>query len=210
MTVKDTVLDPVCGMSVNPETAKHEAEHHGHRYLFCGPRCRERFVAEPGRFLAPEQPPRPVSESGQWTCPMHPEVLRDDPGPCPLCGMVLEPLVPQATEEANPELADMTRRFWACLALSAPLVLLEMGGHLAGLGTHVAVWAQFVLASLAVVWGGGPFFVRGWESVKARHLNMFSLIALGTGVAYGYSVVAALAPGLFPASMRDPDGMVPL
>ncbi len=210
MMVKDTVLDPVCGMSVDPETARHEAAHHGHRYVFCGPRCRERFVAEPDRFLTPAPSSPQISESGQWTCPMHPEVLRDEPGPCPLCGMALEPLVPQATQEENPELADMTRRFWACLALSLPLVLLTMGGHLAGLGTHIAVWAQFVLASLAVVWGGAPFFVRGWESVKARHLNMFSLIALGTGVAYGYSVVAALAPGLFPASMRDGDGMVPL
>jgi Cu+-exporting ATPase len=151
-----------------------------------------------------------ASESGRWTCPMHPQVLRDGPGPCPLCGMALEPLVPQATQGENPELADMTRRFWACLALSLPLVILEMGGPLAGLGTHVAVWAQLILASLAVVWGGGRFFARGWESVRARHLNMFSLIALGTGVAYGYSVLGALAPGLFPASMRDGDGMVPL
>jgi P-type Cu+ transporter len=175
MTVKDTVRDPVCGISV-----------------------------------APEPPPPPIFESGRWTCPMHPGVLRDGPGACPLCGMALEPLVPHATQEDNPELADMTRRFWACLALSLPLVLLTMGGHLAGLGTHIAVWAQFVLASLAVLWGGAPFFARGWESLKARHLNMFSLIALGTGVAYGYSVVATLAPGLFPASMRDGDGMVPL
>ncbi|HEY1795458.1 MAG TPA: heavy metal translocating P-type ATPase [Stellaceae bacterium] len=192
MTVKDTVLDPVCGMSVDPAAAKHEAEHHGHRYVFCSLRCRERFVAEPHRFLSAEPAPPPVSESGRWTCPMHPEVLRNEPGPCPLCGMALEPLVPQATPKENPELADMTRRFWSCLALSAPLVLLTMGGHLAGLGTHIAVWAQFILASLAVVWGGAPFFVRGWESVKGRHLNMFSLIALGTGVAYGYSVAAML------------------
>jgi Cu+-exporting ATPase len=207
MTVKDTVLDPVCGMSVDPETARHEAEHDGHRHVFCSARCRERFVAEPDRFLAP---PPPFAESGRWTCPMHPEILRDEPGACPLCGMALEPLVPHATQEENPELAEMTRRFWASLALSLPLVLLAMGGHLAGLGTHVAVWVQFVLASLAVVWGGAPFFVRGWESLKARHLNMFSLIALGTGVAYGYSVAAALAPGLFPVSTRDRDGVVPL
>ena len=122
---------------------------------------------------------------------MHPQVERDGPGACPLCGMALEPLVP--AEGVNPELRDMTRRFWACLVLSAPLVLLAMGGHLAGFGAPVAVWAQFVLASLAVLWGGAPFFARGWDSVKSGHLNMFTLIALGTGAAYGYSVVAALA-----------------
>ncbi|HEX3881105.1 MAG TPA: heavy metal translocating P-type ATPase [Stellaceae bacterium] len=193
MSVKETVLDPVCGMTVDPAAARHHAEHEGRNHFFCGPRCRERFIADPRRFLAPA--PSAQSESGKWTCPMHPEIERDEPGPCPLCGMALEPLVPTAGAGANPELREMTLRFWACLALSAPLVLLAMGEHFAGFGGQVAVWAQFVLASLAVLWGGAPFFRRGWDSVKSRHLNMFSLIALGTGIAYGYSVAAALFGG---------------
>ncbi len=202
--------DPVCGMSVDPATAQYRAEHSGREYVFCGPRCRERFLAEPARFAAATTPPAPtaVSEGTRWTCPMHPEVVRDEPGPCPLCGMALEPMTPATgAEEENPELADMRRRFWTALALSAPLVMLAMLGPLVG-GAHG--WIEFALATPVVVWAGAPFFARGWQSLVNRHLNMFSLIALGTGVAYVYSLAALLAPGIFPSSFRGPDGQVPV
>jgi Cu+-exporting ATPase len=201
--------DPVCGMTVDPTAAPDRADHQGRRYFFCGARCRERFAAEPERYLTPGPTSPAQPATGTWTCPMHPDIVKDAPGACPLCGMALEPAMP-ATAADNPELRDMTRRFWGALALSAPLVGLAMGEHFADLGTHVAVWPQSILASIAVLWGGAPFFRRGWDSLLARHLNMFTLIALGTGIAYGYSLVAALVPGIFPASFRGGDGRVPL
>jgi P-type Cu+ transporter len=205
-----TARDPVCGMTIDPTAATDRADHQGRRYFFCGPRCRERFAAEPERYLAPG-PTRPTQPAtGAWTCPMHPDIVEDAPGACPLCGMALEPAMPGAVAADNPELRDMTRRFWGALALSAPLVGLAMAEHFADLGTYVAVWPQLILASIAVLWGGAPFFRRGWDSLLARHLNMFTLIALGTGIAYGYSLVAALVPGIFPASFRGDDGRVPL
>ena len=143
-----------------------------------------------------------AAPGAEWTCPMHPEIMRDAPGSCPICGMALEPVTPSAAVQDNPELADMTRRFWVTAALALPLLVIAMAGG--------AVWLQLVLATPAVVWGGAPFFARGWESLKNRSLNMFTLIALGTGVAYLYSLVAALAPGIFPASFRMSDGGVPL
>ena len=212
-TDPQTVRDPVCGMTVNPVTARHHAEHAGTRYYFCGARCRERFVADPQHFLAPEPGPQaetPPSRSGKWTCPMHPEIVRDEPGACPLCGMALEPMVPTADTPDNPELRDMTRRFWVAVAASVPLVVLAMGGHFLHFGAGIAVWVQLALASVAVLWAGAPFFRRFGESIASRHLNMFTLIGLGTGIAYGYSLVAALAPGLFPANFREADGSVPL
>jgi Cu+-exporting ATPase len=210
------VTDPVCGMSVDPATARHRAEYAGRSYFFCGARCRERFVAEPGRFLGDQPAPSPtVPEGTPWTCPMHPEIVRDEPGSCPICGMALEPMTPTAGEESNPELADMTRRFWVGAALSLPLLVLAMGEHLVhgwhqALTSPPAIWAQLVLATPVVLWGGAPFFVRGWQSVINRHPNMFTLIALGTGVAYLYSVVAAVAPGIFPDTFRSPQGGVPV
>ena len=210
--------DPVCGMSVDPATAQHRAEHEGHQYLFCSAKCRERFVAEPARYLtpAPVQPP-PHAQAGKvlWTCPMHPQIVREEPGSCPICGMALEPMTPTAEAE-NPELRDMTRRFWVSLALSVPLLAMVMAEHFAKatidalIPPHLAVWVQLILATPAVLWGGWPFFQRGWASFVSRRLNMFSLIALGTGVAYVYSLVAALAPGIFPDSFRGPHGEVPL
>src|SRR5947209_8933097 len=147
----------------------------------------------------------------EYTCPMHPEIVRDAPGSCPICGMALERMTPAAGEEGNPELADMTRRFWVAAALSIPLLGMAMGGHsLAMLSPRIMAWLQLALATPAVLWGGWPFFERGWASLKNRSLNMFTLIALGTGVAYLYSVVAAVMPGVFPASFRSPDGGVPL
>jgi P-type Cu+ transporter len=203
-----SVTDPVCRMSVDPATARHRVEHAGQEYFFCGARCREKFVAEPERFLAPGPASTPAAGSGPWTCPMHPEVVRDAPGPCPICGMALEPLHPTAAgDEQNPELADMTRRFWAGLVFSVPLLALAMSGVM---HSRVAIWVQFALATPVVLWAGAPFFRRGWDSVVRGRLNMFTLIALGTGVAYAYSLVATLAPGIFPASFRMPEGGVPV
>jgi heavy metal translocating P-type ATPase len=206
------VTDPVCGMKVNPATAKHRFDWQGQTYLFCCARCRERFVAEPARFLQPAEPaPPPVVAPGTiWTCPMHPEVRQDRPGTCPLCGMALEPALPTAEAGPNPELRDMSRRFWIGLILCAPVFVLAMSGMSgqAALG-RFDPWIQFLLATPVVIWAGAPFFVRGWHSVLNRSLNMFSLIALGVGTAFLYSVAALLAPFLFPPGFRDPDGTVP-
>src|SRR6516165_12424699 len=209
--------DPVCGMTVDPATAKQRAEHAGHSYFFCSARCRERFTTEPARYLTPSAvAPQPAAGEALWTCPMHPQIVREAPGSCPICGMALEPLVPAAGEPANPELRDMTRRFWVGVALSLPLLVMVMADHLAKpaldalIAPRSAVWIQLILATPAVLWGGWPFFRRGWASLVNRRLNMFTLIALGTGVAYFYSLVAALAPGIFPQSFRTPDGEVAL
>ena len=209
--------DPVCGMSVDPATALHRAEHAGRAYFFCGARCRERFLADPERFTTGDRAGErlsgtPVAAGMKWTCPMHPEIVRDGPGACPICGMALEPMMPAGDEDAeNPELRDMTRRFWVAAALSAPLLALAMGGHsVTILAPRAMAWLQLALATPAVLWGGWPFIQRGWASLKNRSLNMFTLIALGTNVAYLYSVVAAIVPEIFPPSFRGPDGDVPL
>jgi P-type Cu+ transporter len=216
------VHDPVCGMTVDPARAKHRAEYAGHSYFFCSAKCREKFDAGPAHY-APS--PRggasgaaTFTNAGDvlWTCPMHPQIVRNGPGNCPICGMALEPMTPTAGDTANPELRDMTRRFWAGVALSVPLLAMAMAEHFdkpaldALLSPRLAVWVQLILGTPAVLWGGWPFFRRGWASIVNRRLNMFTLIALGTGVAYLYSLAAALAPGIFPASFRDPDGQVPL
>jgi len=208
----ERVRDPVCGMSVDPTRTRHRADHARQPYFFCGAKCRDRFVAEPARYLSEDQASREPAAAGmQWTCPMHPDIVRDAPGSCPICGMALEPMTPTAGEEAeNPELRDMTRRFWVAAALSVPLLVVAMGGHsVAMLPPGAMAWLQLALATPAVLWGGWPFFQRGWASLKNRSLNMFTLIALGTGVAYLYSVVAAVAPGIFAVSFRSPDGGVP-
>jgi len=200
-------------MDVDPHTAKHRAEHGGRTYYFCSARCRERFVAEPAKFLAHETAKaEPVPEGTIYTCPMHPQIRQVGPGSCPICGMALEPLMVTAETGPNPELVDMTRRFWIGLALSIPVVALEMGGHITNLhmllGQQLSNWLQFALATPVVLWAGWPFFVRGWNSVVTRNLNMFTLIALGTGVAWVYSVVATVAPGIFPPAFRGMDGSV--
>jgi len=209
--------DPVCGMTVDPATAKHRAEHAGDSYFFCSARCRERFTTEPARYLTPSTvAPQPAAGEALWTCPMHPQIVREAPGSCPICGMALEPLVPAAGEPANPELRYMTRRFWVGVALSLPLLAMAMTDHLAKpvldalIAPRSAVWIQLILATPAVLWGGWPFFRRGWASLVNRRLNMFTLIALGTGVAYLYSLVAVLAPGIFAPSFRTPQGEVAL
>jgi Cu+-exporting ATPase len=215
--VSGSVHDPVCGMSVDPAVSAHRAEHDGHSYFFCSTRCRERFNAEPARYLTPTAiAPSMASGDAQWTCPMHPQIVRAKPGSCPICGMALEPVVPAAGDAANPELRDMTRRFWVGVALSLPLLGMAMVDHVmkpaldALIAPQSSVWMQVILATPVVLWGGWPFFVRGWASLLNRRLNMFTLIALGTGVAYLYSLVAAVAPGIFPGSFRTPDDTVPL
>jgi Cu+-exporting ATPase len=205
-------------MAVDPANAKHRSEHAGHTYHFCGNRCRKRFEAEPARYLtsAPSEPVRRGGREALWTCPMHPQIVRKEPGSCPICGMALEPMTPATGDAANPEFRDMTRRFWAGVALSLPLVAIGLAEDLAKpaldalLAPRVAMWIQLLLGTPAVLWGGWPFFQRGWASIVNRRLNMFTLIALGTGVAYAYSLVAALAPGVFPPSFRTPDGEVPV
>ena len=206
-------IDPVCGMRVDPHTAKHRAEHAGRTYYFCSAGCRTKFEADPARYLQPgKDTAEPVPEGTIYTCPMHPEIRQVGPGSCPICGMALEPLTVTADAAPNEELADMTRRMWIGLALAIPVVVLEMGGHFLGLdrivGRTASNWAQLVLATPVVLWAGWPFFERGWRSVVTRNLNMFTLIAMGTGVAWTYSVVATVAPGIFPPAFRGHDGSV--
>ncbi|MHC2465319.1 heavy metal translocating P-type ATPase [Bradyrhizobium embrapense] len=204
-------IDPVCGMKVNPATAKHRFSYNGEEYLFCSGRCRERFEAEPEKYLKPREAEPPMPVGTIYTCPMHPEVRQVGPGSCPICGMALEPEQISLDDGPDPELIDMTRRFWIGLVLTLPVFVLEMGSHL-GLMDLVPMgwsnWISFVLATPVVLWAGAPFFVRGWQSVTTRNLNMFTLIAMGTGVAYVYSVVATLAPQLFPPAFRDMHGAV--
>ncbi|MEJ6011665.1 heavy metal translocating P-type ATPase [Novosphingobium aquae] len=205
-------LDPVCGMTVDPAKTAHHAEHAGHPYHFCSSGCRSKFVANPDQYLG-EHPPVDAPAGTIWTCPMHPEVRQDHPGACPICGMALEPAEVSIDDGPSPELLDMTRRFKIGLVLALPVFLLEMGGHIFPAIHHLvpmrlSVWIQLVLATPVVLWAGWPFFVRGWASLKTRNLNMFTLIAMGTGVAWLYSMVAALAPGLFPPAFRNSDGSV--
>jgi Cu+-exporting ATPase len=202
--------DPVCGMKVDPHTAKHRAAHEGRPYYFCSAGCKTKFEANPGQYLAKEKKPAPARPGAIYTCPMHPEVRQNGPGSCPLCGMALEPETVTLEEGPNPELADMQRRFWVGLVLTLPVLVLEMGAHLWGsfLRPQTSNWAQLALATPVVLWAGWPFFVRGWQSIVNRALNMFTLIAIGTGVAWLYSVVATLFPGAFPAAFRGHGGAV--
>jgi len=202
-------------MDVDPHATKHRADYGGRTYYFCSERCRERFVAEPVKYLTPQEAKaEAVPEGTIYTCPMHPEIRQVGPGSCPICGMALEPVMATAEAGPNPELIDMTRRFWIGVALTIPVVVLEMGGHLTGLrmmlGGQLSNWAQLILATPVVLWSGWPFFVRGWNSLLTRNLNMFTLIALGTGVAWLYSIIGTLAPDIFPAAFREMDGSVPV
>lgn len=209
----ETARDPVCGMTVKITPEALRLAHDGHTHYFCNPKCRDKFAAAPDTYLSPTAvKPVDVVAGTKWTCPMHPEIVRDAPGACPKCGMALEPMTPVAGGGPNPELADMTRRFVVGAALSAPVVALEMGGHLTGLhqwlSPQSANIAQMAFATPVVLWAGWPFFVRGWQSLVNRHLNMFTLIAMGTGIAWTYSVVATLAPGVFPEAFRMAGGAV--
>ena len=221
-------VDPVCGMTVTPERAAGSTTHEGTTYYFCGKSCLQRFTANPQAYTSDNTPepasaPAPAgaasatAAAAQWTCPMHPQILRDRPGSCPICGMSLEPVSPASVEgheEANAELVDMTRRFWTSTALTIPLLVIVMSDYLPGrplqrvLTPSAAGWLDLFLATPVVLWGGWPFFVRAAQSVVNRSLNMFTLIGLGVGVAYSYSLVATLLPGIFPPSFRDDSGTV--
>jgi Cu+-exporting ATPase len=252
-TGPSTDRDPVCGMSVNPATAKGGSHlHAGHTYYFCNPKCREKFVAHPEQYLAPERPaapapsgttyvcpmdpdvrqdhPGPCPKCGmalepeshapvtktEWVCPMHPQIVRDAPGTCPICGMALEPRTVVAEEAPSPELIEMKRRFWVSVPLAAAALFLSMSELIPGqpiqhaFGMTLSIWLQLVLATPVVLWGGWPFFQRGWASLVNRHLNMFTLIALGTGVAYLFSLFALLFPNALPAAFRMSTGMPPI
>jgi Cu+-exporting ATPase len=283
--------DPVCGMQVDPASARAKAEYGGKSYFFCCAGCAKKFEAAPEQYLQPRPTPSgpmltmispaaapaaPVrntvpmhpgaapaasasaaaapspkaavgdyicpmdpevhenkpgacpkcgmalepavpatpSTKTEYVCPMHPQIVRPEPGSCPICGMALEPRVVTAVEEENPELMSMTRRFWVSVALTAPILLAAMGAYLPGaplerlISVRALTWVELILATPVVLWGGWPFFVRGWQSIINRSLNMFTLIGLGVAVAYGYSLVAALAPGIFPPSFRDASGQV--
>jgi Cu+-exporting ATPase len=198
-------------MSVDPATAKHRAIHAGQDYFFCSAGCRAKFVADPSQYLVPSPPKPPEPPPGAiFTCPMHPEIRQQGPGSCPICGMALEPEQATADAAPNEELRDMTRRFWIGFALALPVFGLEMAGHVLNLhevlSARTSTWIQFALSTPVVLWAGWPFFVRAARSIATRNLNMFTLIAMGTGVAWGYSVVATLAPGLFPPAFRGGDG----
>jgi P-type Cu+ transporter len=255
--MKTAATDPVCGMRVDPATARFQLEHHGEKFYFCSAGCLEKFKREPAQYLETRKVPiaKPAPPSArkpaeapmyvcpmdpevrqprpgacpkcgmalepevaipptkvEYTCPMHPEIVRPGPGSCPICGMALEPRTVTAGEGENPELRDMTRRFWISVVLTVPLMFLAMSDMIPrqpvqhALSPQWIVWIEFLMATPVVLWGGWPFFQRGWASIKNRSSNMFTLIALGTGVAYIYSVIATLAPGIFPASFRGKSG----
>jgi P-type Cu+ transporter len=209
---KASVRDLVCGMSVDPATSKHSFEYRGETFHFCSAGCRSKFATDPEQYLGKSTAKAAVPEGTMYTCPMHPQIRQVGPGNCPICGMALEPEVASLDTPPNPELADMTRRFWVGLVLALPPFSLEMGGHLVGghgwVGQTLSNWIQLVFATPVVVWAGWPFFVRGWQSLVTRNLNMFTLIAMGTGVAYVYSLIGTVAPDIFPASFRGHDGAV--
>jgi len=217
----EQAVDPVCGMSVSIAETTPSLDHEGRKYYFCRPQCLERFRENPQQFIsslakpAVHEPEPATGASIEFTCPMHPEIVRDRPGSCPICGMALEPKTISAADEANPELDDMTRRFWISVVLTVPLLAIAMSDLIPGqplekiLSMRTAGWLEMALATPVVVWGGAPFFARAWQSVVTRNLNMFTLIGLGVGVAYVYSAVAQLFPQVFPASFRE-HGAVPV
>ncbi|MDA8423868.1 MAG: heavy metal translocating P-type ATPase [Nitrospiraceae bacterium] len=229
------VKDPVCGMTIEDKEAVGTSTHQGKTYSFCSTSCKEKFDKDPGAYAKEEaaegkkQSPgscptcsKPLipdelhthSAKAEWTCPMHPEIVRDAPGACPICGMALEPRTISADEQENPELINMTRRFKISVALSIPLIYIAMGGLIPAIapGKFIPMglleWLELIFATPVVLWGGWPFFVRGWQSIITWNPNMFTLIGLGTGVAYGYSIVAALLPHIFPPSFRGKGGEV--
>jgi len=212
------VIDPVCGMKVDPASTEHHALFEGTNHHFCSAGCKTKFVKDPPHYLhrstVTAEANSPMGAEGViWTCPMHPQIRQMGPGNCPICGMALEPLEPSIEEGPNPELVDMSRRFWVSAVLSVPLIVLTLGAEIFGwnlVPMDTSMWLQLALATPVVLWGGWPFFERFWASLKSRNLNMFTLIGLGVGVAYGYSVVATLAPGAFPMSLRAMGGLVPV
>ena len=211
-----TATDPVCGMKVDRATAKHLLRHEGHKHYFCSAGCKAKFEADPEKYEGPRPAEKPMPKGTLYTCPMHPEIVRDKPGSCPICGMALEPMgVPTGDEGPNPELIDFVRRFWVSAVLSIPLLVLTMGPMLGlplreWIGERTAVWLELVLASPVVLWAALPFFHRGWESIVNRSPNMWTLISIGVGTAYLYSLIAALFPDVFPHQFRGHGGTVPV
>ena len=210
-----TAKDPVCGMDVARASARHMSKHNGERFYFCSSRCEEKFATEPETYLDGRPAPEPMPEGTQYTCPMHPEIIEDGPTDCPLCGMALEPMgIPSADDGPNPELVDFRRRFWVGAILTVPLLVLTMGPYVGlgfvreFLGERATLWLELVLGTPVILWAGWPFFVRGVKSVINRSLNMFTLIGMGVGAAYLFSLVAVLVPGIFPDGFRDADGNV--
>jgi Cu+-exporting ATPase len=199
---------------VDPHSTTYRAQYEGKPYYFCSSGCQSKFMAEPAKYVEPKTAVKAeaVPEGTIYTCPMHPQIRQVGPGSCPICGMALEPVLATAETGPSHELVDMTRRFWIGLVLSLPVVALEMGGHLTGLSHYISQqtsnWIQMLLGTPVVLWAGWPFFVRGWQSLVSRNLNMFTLIAMGTGVAWVYSMVATLAPGVFPEAFRGHEGAV--
>ena len=213
-TAPGAAIDPVCGMTVDPATAKHRTETGGETVYFCSTGCKARFEADPAAYRGRKSAPPPARPGAIHTCPMHPEIRQMGPGACPICGMALEPETIAADSGPNPELADMSRRFWIALALTLPVFVLEMGGHLTGHmllhDRQVSDWVQLVFSAPVVIWAGWPFFARGWASVRSGRLNMFALIAMGVGASFAYSLAAVLAPSLFPPAFRDASGAPPV
>ncbi len=208
--------DPVCGMTVAPGAGKPTQEHGGHVYHFCSDSCHAKFVAASHEYLGERPAVEPTPEGTRYTCPMHPAIIRDEFGNCPLCGMALEPMgVPAGDTRPNPELADFTKRFWVSALCSVPLLLLAMGPMIGlpvrqWIGEAVATWMELALAIPVVLWAAIPFFKRGWSSVLNRSPNMWTLIAIGVGAAFAFSVTATIAPGIFPPSFRSLEGSVPV
>ncbi|TPI20622.1 heavy metal translocating P-type ATPase [Mesorhizobium sp. B4-1-1] len=209
-----SATDPVCGMNVDRASAKHFVRHEGQGFYFCSASCKGKFEAEPAKYLAGRPEPQPMPKGTQYTCPMHPEIVRDKPGSCPICGMALEPMgVPTGEEGPNPELVDFTRRFWVSAALSVPLLTIAMAPMLGFenlVDGRAKTWVELALASPVVLWAAFPFFHRGWESILNRSPNMWTLISLGVGAAYLFSLVATLFPDVFPHQFRGHDGAVPV
>ncbi|MCD2316908.1 heavy metal translocating P-type ATPase [Sphingomonas sp. IC-11] len=201
-------------MTVDPAATSHHARHDGEDYHFCSAGCRAKFVGDPERYLGDgPRPEREATPGAIWTCPMHPEIRQEDPGTCPICGMALEPEEPSLDDAPNPELVDFTRRFWVSAMLAVPLLVVSMVAEMLGLqivSPQASPWVQLALTAPIVLWAGKPFFERGWMSIRMRHLNMFTLIAIGVGAAFLYSLVATFAPGLFPPTFRMHGGMVPV
>jgi Cu+-exporting ATPase len=213
---ENPAIDPVCGMKVYPHAGKPSYDYDGQTYHFCSAGCQVKFAADPKRYLNKSDEPEPAPPGTLYTCPMHPEIVQEGPGNCPICGMALEPMGVPPEEAQNPELIDFTRRLKVAVPLSLIIVALDMGTHVFGidllpfLSPQAEQWLLLALATPAVLWCGWPFFVRGFESLRSGWLNMFTLIGLGTGAAYLYSVIATIAPNLFPQSMQDSHGLVPV
>ena len=214
MTQSETAIDPVCGMTVKIDGARHMTTHAGHHYYFCHAGCQSKFETDPQRYLEPQPEPEPAPPGTTYTCPMDPEIVQEGPGTCPKCGMALEPMgIPAGDEGPNPELMDFTRRFRVGVALTVPLLVIAMGPMLGlpvkdWLGAGVAGWAELLLAAPVVFWSGWPVFERCWASFVNRSPNMWTLIGIGVGAAFSYSLIATLVPGIFPEAFRDEGGAV--